>query len=230
MERLNKKYKLITFDMYSALLDIFGSAVSLVRDVTELPDNECGELFRLWRDRQWTYMLLNGCTGGEFVSYTEITKKTLDQTEKILGYRFTDTGKEELLHHVWENFHAWPEANDVIRELKSRGYKVAMLSNGDLNMLRPLEKSTGITFDYIFSADMAKAHKPCLPIYSLPEKLLGLKKGEFIHVCGSANDLFGAVTAGIPVIWHNRKNGMTFDPEIQPMAEIKTLSELLDIL
>lgn len=225
-----EKYKLITFDMYSAVLDIFGSAVSLVKDVTDLPDRECRELFSLWRDRQWTYMLLNGCTGGEFVSYTDITRKTLDQAENILGYRFTDSVKDELLHHVWENFRAWPEARDVIEELKRRGYQVAMLSNGDLNMLRPLERSTGITFDHIFSADMAKAHKPCMPIYSLPEKMLGLKKSEYVHVCGSPNDLYGAVTAGIPVIWHNRKNAMSYDSKIQPLTEVKTLTELLDIM
>lgn len=225
-----EKYKLITFDMYSALLDISGSAVPLIREAADLPDGVCVELFSLWRSRQWTCMLLNGCTGKEFVSYSEITRQTLDQADELLGLELPDETKDALLHHVWENFKAWPEAAAVIAELKARGYQTAMLSNGDLDMLRPLENSTGITFDYIFSADMARAHKPCPAIYSLPEKILGLHRGEYLHVCGSANDLYGAVSAGIPVIWHNRKNDLSFGRCIRPLAEIKTLEELLTIL
>ncbi|MBR2404752.1 MAG: HAD hydrolase-like protein [Clostridia bacterium] len=224
-------YKLITFDMYTALLDIFTSAVPLVKDVMpQWSDEECEKYFTRWRSEQWLYMLLSGCTKNGFVSYEDITKRAQDYTEFKLNMHPTPEQKEELFHHVWKNFKVWPETKEVIDELKNRGYLVAMLSNGDYNMLAPLQDANNIKFDYILSADMARCHKPGPDIYYLPITELGIGKQEFLHVCGSANDLMGAVSAGINVAWHNRKQDRTYDPNIKPIFETKDLYGLLDYL
>lgn len=223
-------YKMVTFDMYSALLDIFTSAVPLVKDVLDLPDEKCDKLFRTWRSEQWLYILLNGSARSGFISYTDITKRALDYTEFKLNYSLTSEQKEQLLHHVWENFKAWPEAKEVLDELKARGYTIAMLSNGDRSMLEPLQKSTGINFDYIFAADMARCHKPGPEIYTLPLVELGIGRAEFLHVCGSANDLMGANNAGIQCAWHNRRADRPYDPSIKPVFEVHDLYGLLDHL
>lgn len=223
-------YKMVTFDMYSALLDIFSSAVPLMKDVLDLPDESCDKLFRTWRSEQWLYMLLNGCTRTNFISYSDITKRALDYTEFKLNYSFTPEQKEQLLHHVWENFKAWPEAKEVLDELKARGYTIAMLSNGDRAMLEPLQQSTGIHFDHIFAADMARCHKPGPEIYALPTVELGMDPADFLHVCGSANDLMGASYAGIQCAWHNRRADRPYDPNIKPVFEVRNLYGLLDHL
>ena len=221
---------MVTFDMYSALLDIFTSAVPLVKDVVDLPDESCDKLFRTWRSEQWLYMLLNGCTRTGFISYSDITKRALDYTEFKLNYSFTPEQKERLLHHVWENFKAWPEAKKVLEELRARGYTIAMLSNGDRDMLEPLQQSTGIQFDHIFAADMARCHKPGPEIYALPKMVLGMEPADFLHVCGSANDLMGASYAGIQCAWHNRRADRPYDPNIKPVFEVRNLYGLLDYL
>ena len=224
-------YQLITFDMYSALLDIFGSAVPLVKEVMpEWSDEECAKYFSRWRSEQWLYMLLLGCTQKGFISYAELTRRAQDYTEFKLNMHPSSEKKEELLHHVWTNFKVWPEAKEVIDELKQRGYQIAMLSNGDYDMLAPLQDANDIQFDYIFSADMAKCHKPGPQIYYLPMTRLGLEKQDYLHVCGSANDLMGAVSAGINVAWHNRRQDRPYDPSVKPLFETRDLYGLLDHL
>lgn len=222
-------YKMITFDMYSATLDIFGSSVPLVKKVLRESDEKCDEFFRTWRAQQWNYLLLSGNMQDGFLSYTYLTKKALDYTEFKLGYSLTSDQKDGLFE-VWKNFSAWPEAKEVLDELKKRGYLVAMLSNGDVDMLSPLQQSTGIDFDYIFAADMAKCHKPTPNIYYLPLVELGIGRNEFLHVAGSSFDVMGAKSAGLHCAWSNRFRDRTLDAKFEPNFNMKNLYDLLDIL
>ena len=45
-------FKLITFDVYSASLDINGSAVPIVREVLGWSEEKCLDFFKTWRTQQ----------------------------------------------------------------------------------------------------------------------------------------------------------------------------------
>jgi len=219
-------YRLITFDMYSALLDIEGSAVPQVEAVLNCSKEECLVFFRLWRNRQWDYVLLSSVMGKGFLSYHEITSLALVYTEKKMGIPLGEIQRQSLMD-IWLNFKAWPEAKETIDGLKAKGYQVAMLSNGDEEMLRCLEASTGISFDYIFAADQARCYKPHPDIYQLPVERLGIEKSELLHVAGSLFDMMGARAAGYDCAWSNRFGEYTIDPRYQPNLETKNLQQLL---
>ena len=152
-------YKLITFDIYSASLDINGSATPIVKEVLGWDDEKSLEFFKIWRAQQWNFLLLNNSMSVGFESYRSITTKSLEYAIKKFEVSLTEEQKNRLME-IWVSFKAWPEAKEVIDEIKRRGYKVAMLSNGDRDMLEPLQSSSGIQFDYVFSAESAKAYKP----------------------------------------------------------------------
>lgn len=222
-------YKLITFDMYSAILDIEGSALPQVEDVLQRSPEECLKFFRLWRTRQWDYVLLSALMEQKFMAYQEITWKALEYTEKKLGVLLAKGEKEKLMH-IWTNFRSWTEAKTAVDAIKEKGYQVAMLSNGDEVMLKQLEASSGITFDYIFSADQAGHYKPHRDIYSLPVEKLGIAKDDFLHVAGSMFDMMGAKAAGCNCAWSNRFGEYTLDTQYRPDYEISDLMQLLDYL
>ncbi len=222
-------YRLITFDMYSALLDIEGSAVPQVEAVLNRPKNECLAFFKLWRMRQWDYVLLSSVMSSNFLTYNEITSKALVYTEKKMGISLGDFERQSLMK-IWLNFKAWPDAKETVDLLKTKGYKVAMLSNGDEEMLRCLEASSGITFDYIFSADQAGHYKPHPEIYAIPIKKLGIAKTDFLHVAGSLFDMMGAKAAGYDCAWSNRFGEYTLDTRYQPDFEIQNLRQLPEYL
>ena len=222
-------YKLVTFDIYSASLNINGSAVPVVDRVLGLGEEKSTEFFKLWRTQQWNYLLLNNSMKTGFESYRYITMKVLEYTEKKFGISLTEEQKAQLFE-IWTTFRAWPEAKEVIDEIKKRGYKVGMLSNGDLDMLKPLEDSTGIEFDYIFSAEQAGGYKPCPDVYDVPLNALGLKKDEMLHVAGSSFDVMGAKSAGCHCAWSNRLKEYVLDERYKPDYELSNLYELLDIL
>ena len=117
-----------------------------------------------------------------------------------------------------------------MEKIKEKGYPIAMLSNGDYDMLAPLQESTGIQFDYIFGGNMSGCFKPCMGIYELPYQKLGIPKSEMLHVAGSMFDVMGAKAAGCTCAWSNRYHEPILDETYKPDFELNNLSDLLEIL
>ena len=222
-------YRLIAFDIYSATLDIYGSAIPAVEKVLGVPRETAEQFFDLWRTKQWYYLLLKNSMRDGYKSYYDITRDLLGYVEKVRGMALTEDQREQLMD-IWTSFRAWPESKEILEIIRRKGYPIAMLSNGDGCMLRPLEKSSGISFDYIFSGDMAKSYKPAKEIYQLPFDKLGIGKEELLHVAGSMFDVMGAKAAGIHVAWINRRKEVLLDGSYKPDYEFQDLSGLLRIL
>lgn len=222
-------YKVITFDIYSASLDINGSSLPIVESILDLPKENCEQFFKVWRAQQWNYLLLNNSMEQGYYTYRYITEQVLEYTAKKFDITLTQDQKKQLMD-VWIRFKAWPEAKEVIEELKRRGYIVAMLSNGDEDMLKLLEESTGIKFHYVFSGDQAKCYKPNPEIYYNALKRLDVKVDELLHVAGSMFDVMGAKAAGIKCAWSNRYGEFVLDTQYVPDYEFASLRELLELL
>lgn len=219
----------VTFDIYSASCDIEGSGIPATRAVLGLSEERGAAFFRHWRTQQWNYLLLNNSMENGFESYRYITAAVLEQTAKKTGLELSGSQKRKLME-IWTAFKAWPEAKEVIDELKRRGYRVAMLSNGDRDMLEPLQSSTGIDFDAVFSGDQASCYKPCPNIYWNALVRLGCSKEEHLHVAGSKFDVMGAVAAGMKCAWSNRHGDVMLDQRYSPNYEMASLEGLLEIL
>lgn len=222
-------YKVITFDMYSATLDINGSAIPKVQKILNQDLAISGEFFKTWRAAQWNYLLLNNSMEKGFKNYDYITRSVLDYTEEKFKMQLSAETKEELMK-VWLSFEPWEEAQEVLTEIQNRGYKIAMLSNGDHEMLEPLAAACGVEFDYIFAAEDAQKYKPHPAVYEVTLEKLGIKKEELLHVAGSVFDLMGTKAAGFDCAWSNRFGEPVFDKEYEPNYNMKNLKELLNIL
>lgn len=223
------KYKLITFDAYSALLDIKGSLVPVLDKVFGSSGKDLAAMFTMWRTRQWDYVLLSSSMAQGFLSYRYITRCALDYTLLKFELTCSEATREQLVD-AWSQLSAWPEARTVLDEIKRRGYPIAILSNGDELMLNSLAASTGIRFNYIFSAEQAKAYKPNPKIYQLPFQRLGLSRDEVLHVAGSPFDMMGAKAVGMQCVWSNRFRDFPIDPQYKPDVEINDLRGLLSVL
>lgn len=223
-------YKIITFDMFSAVLNIEGTAAPIVKEIVpQLDDDSALSFFRIWRTKQWDYVLLTGHMKAEFVSYEYLTEKALHYACQKCNLTLTETQQNGLMN-IWFSFNPWPDAKETLDKLKEKGYTVAMLSNGDTNMLEAISKHCGIEFDYIFSAEKAKAYKPRKEIYEQVLSHFNISKEEHLHVAGSMFDTMGAKAAGFHCCWSNRYNDYLLDDTYAPDYTISNLSELLNIL
>ena len=98
------------------------------------------------------------------------------------------------------------------------------------NMLEEMNKGYDFNFDYILSSETNGYYKPHPSIYDLPKNILGFSKKETLHIAGSAVDVMGCVSSGLPCYWSNRKNDILIDTKFSPEYEFSDLTRLNNLL
>jgi 2-haloacid dehalogenase len=219
--------RLVTFDLYSALIDVESSLVPEVGRLLGAADH--AGLVRTWRARQLDYTLLGTLLSRGHLAFRDLTARALDCALRQYGLALAEAGRAELIE-AWIRLRPWPEAEEVLAELQRRGHKIALLSNGDEAMLRAQAGHFLVAFEAIFAADQAGVYKPHPAIYGLPLAALGLAPEEVFHVAGSGRDVMGAKAAGLRCYWSNRAGEALLEPALAPDAEFPDLRGLLEVL
>jgi 2-haloacid dehalogenase len=221
--------KLVTFDVYMALLDIEESLTPVVSEIFSLPENDARQLVRTWRAKQMERAAISNSLGKARTSFRDATAMGLEYASWKAGVDIPPQDRESLLT-AWDRLAPWPEANAVVRSVKEMGIATAILSNGDRDMLEAAASAFDAGFDHILSSEDAGVYKPHPAIYALPETDLGLSMEDVLHVAGSPNDVLGAAAAGVVCIWSNRHGDRLLDPAYAPVREYADLNGVIDYL
>jgi len=222
--------KLVTFDVYMALLDIEGSLTPVVRKILGVPESDAAPFVKLWRSKQMERAATSNSLQLGRTSFRDATGLALDYCLAKYGLNPSMEIREALVL-AWDLMAPWPEANAAIAAVKAKGCATAILSNGDQGMLDAIAKNFAPgSFDHVLSSETAGHYKPHPAVYHLPTVKLGIAKPDIIHVAGSANDVIGTIAAGIRCIWSNRHRDQILDPMFPPTYEISELSGIPDLL
>ena len=136
------------------------------------------------------------------------------------------------MEHIDHNRHCQTLQNNVLRNLKKKDYKLAILSNGTPTLLNELVTSNNLDniFDDIFSIEEAGIYKPDSKVYDLPIKKYQIKKDEVTFLSANTWDVSGGGNYGYSSIWVNRNNNIFDNLDYKPKNEVKNLKQLLDIV
>ncbi|HEY5635535.1 MAG TPA: haloacid dehalogenase type II [Burkholderiales bacterium] len=218
------KAKLVTFDVYMALLDIEGSLVPVVGETLGLDTNKATAFVRLWRAKQMERATSSNALGKRRTAFRECTAMAL---EYCLGHHTlaaTPDTRRSLVF-AWDAIKPWPEADAAVAAVRAKGCRSAILSNGDQDMLEAVARNfSPNAFDHVLSSETAGHYKPHPSVYALPTTALGIARSDIVHVAGSANDVLGAIAAGLQCIWSNRHADRLLDPAYPPTHEIPDLT------
>lgn len=134
------------------------------------------------------------------------------------------------MDHQWESTVLYGDARPTLEELKKRGYRVGIITNGTaFGQRRKIEKSGILNLmDAIVISGETDTAKPDPKIFELAAEKLGLSCAECAFVGDMfRNDIYGAHLAGMRPIWiwpHGCDRYADVDVE-----KIDRLSNLLDI-
>jgi 2-haloacid dehalogenase len=215
---------LVTFDVYTALVDWEGGLVPALRAA-------CGDaadatsLARQWRAKQLEYAQLSNSLPGGRIAFRVVTRRALDYVLARAAIALDEPALARL-EAEWDRLPPWPEAIEVLSELAARGQRLALLSNGDVEMLSALAGAWPVRLE-ILGSDQAGRYKPHPAMYALPRLVLGVPDSEVLHVAGSANDVLGAKLAGLRCAWSNRAGDRIIDPRVRADLEMRDLRGLL---
>ena len=219
-----KNIKAIIFDAYGTLFDV-NSAAEKCKD--KIGDKWEG-FANYWRTTQLEYTWLRSLMK-RHKDFWQVTEDSLDKSMKT--YEIDSSMRNELLN-LYKILSPFKEVPEVLKSLKDKNLKLAVLSNGTPSHLNELIKSNNLEniFDDVFSIEEVGIYKPHSKVYDIPIKKYNIKKNEVAFLSANTWDVSGGGNYGYNSIWVNR-NDNTFDNlDYVPKHQIKDLSKLLDII
>ena len=218
------KTKAIVFDAYGTLFDV-NSAAKRCKDKIGAK----WETFaNFWRTTQLEYTWLRSLMK-RHKNFWDITEDSLDKSMKV--FNINKNMKNELLS-LYKILSPYPEVKGVLEDLKKKNFKLAILSNGTLDLLNELVESNKLNnlFDDLFSIEEVKIYKPDPKVYEIPIKKYEIKSDEITFLSANTWDVSGGGNFGYNSIWVNRHNSVFDILDFQPKNEINNLTQLLDIV
>jgi 2-haloacid dehalogenase len=139
--------------------------------------------------------------------------------------------RNELLD-LYKVLSPFEEVSEVLKELKNRNLKLAILSNGTLSLLNELVKSNNFEniFDDLFSIEEVGIYKPNSKVYDIPVNKYKIQKNEVAFLSSNTWDVSGGGNYGYQSIWINRNNNIFDNLDYKPKYELKNLNELIYLI
>lgn len=220
----------VTFDVYSAMFDTVGGLTDALRAFFHhrgIPADAAAAA-RAWRRAHMDYLLLANSLDREPASNRAAIEASARYMLRALAPP-PGTAEIEALVGVWERLPAWPEAAEVLAEVRRRPLALAVFSNGDYGMLDALMRTFPVRFDRIVSVEGGK-FKPHPSVYRKALVEMGVPAEDLLHVAGSPTDGAGATAAGLRTIWINRAGDAVADPRFAPAHQAGDLRGVLPLL
>jgi 2-haloacid dehalogenase len=136
--------------------------------------------------------------------------------------------EQNALGHSLPEWEPFPEVPAALEEARARGWRLAVLSNTDLDLLDASLARIGVDFDLTVVASEIGSYKPAPAHWEEFFARSGADRGGHVHVAASLfHDIAPASSLGLRTIWINR---LGEEAEPQPDVELHSLTGLGDSL
>ena len=216
--------KAIIFDAYGTLFDV-NSAAEKCKDKI---GNKWEGFANYWRTTQLEYTWLRSLMK-RHKDFWQVTEDSLDKSMK--AYEIDSSMRNELLD-LYKILLPFKEVPEVLKSLKEKDLKLAILSNGTPALLEQLVKSNNLEniFDNIFSIEEVGIYKPDSKVYDMPIKEYQINKNEVAFLSSNTWDVSGGGNYGYNSIWVNRYQNIFDNLDYDPNYKINNLLELLQLI
>jgi 2-haloacid dehalogenase len=158
------------------------------------------------------------------LSYREVMTEAM----RRLG---APAGEESGLADSLPGWEPFPETLNALTEIRERGWKIAILSNSDLDLIAASKERMGVPFDETVVASEIHSYKPAyLHWFEFYARTLADKR-RHVHV-GASNyhDIAPAAKLRIPNVWINRLGEHPYTAATVELEDMYELGQVLDDL
>lgn len=214
-------YRYYAFDAYGTLFDVHSAAA---RHAGEIGPN-WERLSQVWRAKHLEYTWIWAGTG-RHTSFWKLAGDSLDTAVATVGP--LPAGVRGKLLEAYRCLDAYPEVAAVLRQLKARGGKLAILTNGDPGMIADAVQSARLDglLDRLITVHEAGVFKPHRAVYDLVSRHFGVPLSEVSFQSSNRWDVTAGKVAGMRAVWVNRAGAPAEYPDTPPDLEIRDLAPL----
>ncbi len=140
-------------------------------------------------------------------------------------------GEEDALAASLPSWPVFPDVPGALRALRERGWRLAILSNTDRDLLDASIAAIGVPFDATVVASEVGSYKPAFAHWESFFRTTAAERARHVHVAASLfHDVEPCAKLGLPCVWINRMHESSALPRAGELPDLSGLAETLDAL
>ena len=211
-----------SFDCYGTLIDWNGGIRATLARLW--PGEDADELLERYHEVEPRVQLEAA------LPYREVLVEALRLLAEHEGLDLDEADAYALAESLpaWEPF---PEAPGALAAVRERGWRVAILSNTDPDLLSASLDRIGVPVDATVTAADAGSYKPAHGHWERFRERADAEAGQHVHVAASLfHDIAPSAELGIPAVWVNRLGETSELPRAAELPDLSGLADELDRL
>jgi 2-haloacid dehalogenase len=197
--------KVCMFDQYGTVVDMQKGLTEYVTPLlkakgwTGRPD----AFVTWWRRTHFENSMIDALLHTTHTSYRVIGERAVAYTLERAGIAHSAEEVSDLVEAI-VRLQPFPDVPQALERLRS-AYRMAVLSNGDPDMLEAAKAHHQVQFDAVISVAAAGSFKPHVVTYRKAAELCGVAMHEVLFIANHAFDCIGAKAAGMRTAFIDRR-------------------------
>jgi 2-haloacid dehalogenase len=139
-------------------------------------------------------------------SYKDVLITALERAIAECDVRLSPHDARTILTKEWASMRLFDDVEAMLAVLRSKGYRLAVLTNCDDDLFEITHRLFKVRFDLVLTAERLRGYKPQPWHFRGFEKLTGVSKSNWVHVANSwYHDITPARTLGVKHVWLDRE-------------------------
>jgi len=164
------------------------------------------------------------------LSYRAVMARVLADLAQDTGVD-VPAGEEDALGRSLPSWPVFEEVRASLEAAHQRGWKLAILSNSDRDLIEASMHRLGVPFELAIVASEIGSYKPAHGHWQAFYDSAQADPGRHVHVAQSHfHDIVPATELGIPTVWINRLGEEGDPPPTRQLSDLSGLADVLDEL
>jgi 2-haloacid dehalogenase len=230
-EILEREIKALAFDQYGTIVDMQKGLTEAVTPFLKEKgwDGSPNSFVTWWRRTHFENSMIDALLDRGHTPYRQIGHRAVSHVMDRCGISYSQEEVRWLVAEI-EKLKPFPDVVAALEKLRRAGYKLAILSNGDPDMLQAAGPHIGFPFDHVISVQEAGYFKPHWKTYATAEARIGLDRSSILFVANHAFDCIGAKSAGMRTAFIDRRRRPFGITPHQPDLLVSNMRELAEVM
>jgi 2-haloacid dehalogenase len=193
------RFDALTFDCYGTLIDWETGILAALRRALPTLETEDDELLVRYAAHE------AAAEQPPYRAYRQVLAESLRGVAGDLSLPVTDDAVAAFSVSV-RDWPAFPDSGEALRRLQQR-YRLGVITNCDGDLFAASSERLGVTFDWVVTAELARAYKPAPRPFEVALETIEVPRGRILHVAQSLfHDHVTAQQLGLTSVWIDRRH------------------------
>ncbi|MSP80561.1 MAG: haloacid dehalogenase type II [Rhodospirillales bacterium] len=224
---LKREIKTLIFDQYGTIVDMQKGLTEAVAPFLKAKgwDGDPHAFVTWWRRTHFENSMIDALCENGHTPYRQIGQRAVAYVLDRCKIAYTEGEVRALVAEI-EKLKPFPDVIPALHKLKAFGYRLAILSNGDPDMLEAARPHIGFPFDRVISVAEAGAFKPHRKTYAKAAEIVGADRSSCLFVANHAFDCIGAKSYGMRTAFIDRRRRPFGETPHRPDIIVADFAEL----